>query len=230
MNNNYCVYEHITPSNKRYIGITKQSPEKRWKNGKGYELCTAFNRAIKKYGWENITHNIIASSLTKDEACKLEQHYIALYDTANPQHGYNLTSGGENYTPNDEWRNRASKAHLDYYSNNPDAKAKISKRQTGKTASVSTRAKMSESRKKYIAMHPEVRERCGASFRGKKRSKENCEKLKVANQKKVKCVETGTIFHSVQEAANFANVCRTSVSNYLTGRSKNCGGYHFEYC
>lgn len=230
MNNEFCVYEHITPSNKRYIGITKQTPEKRWKNGSGYKLCTAFNRAIQKYGWDNITHNIIASRLTKDEACKLEQYYIALYDTANPLHGYNLTSGGESYTPNDEWRNRASESHLKYYQNNPDAKAKISERQIGKIATESTRIKMSEARKRYIEAHPEAREKCGATFRGKKRSKENCEKLKVANQKKVMCVETGVIFHSIQDAATFANVCRTSVSNYLTGRSKTCGGYHFEYC
>ena len=30
---NYIVYKHTSPSNKVYIGITKQKPYKRWKYG-----------------------------------------------------------------------------------------------------------------------------------------------------------------------------------------------------
>lgn len=32
----YCVYIHISPSNKAYIGITSISPEERWDGGRGY--------------------------------------------------------------------------------------------------------------------------------------------------------------------------------------------------
>jgi len=33
----YIVYEHISPSGKRYIGITSNSPNRRWgANGQGY--------------------------------------------------------------------------------------------------------------------------------------------------------------------------------------------------
>ena len=32
----YSVYMHITPNNKRYIGITKQKPKQRWTSGYGY--------------------------------------------------------------------------------------------------------------------------------------------------------------------------------------------------
>ena len=66
--NSYVVYKHTSPSKKVYIGITSNAPEKRWKNGKGYELCTAFNRAIKKYGWEQISHEILYSGLSKKQA------------------------------------------------------------------------------------------------------------------------------------------------------------------
>ena len=44
----WTVYEHITPSGKRYIGITSQKPEKRWSNGRGYDKGSAFRRAIDK--------------------------------------------------------------------------------------------------------------------------------------------------------------------------------------
>ena len=47
----YTLYCHInTINHKRYVGITKRKPEYRWNNGEGYVGCTAFYRAIKKYG------------------------------------------------------------------------------------------------------------------------------------------------------------------------------------
>ena len=55
MMNNYCIYRHISPSGKVYIGQTCQDPNKRWLNGKGYKKSTIFNRAIEKYGWSNIS-------------------------------------------------------------------------------------------------------------------------------------------------------------------------------
>ena len=58
MGNNWTVYMHITPNNKKYIGITSQIPNKRWRNGKGYKKCLFLN-AIKKYGWGNIKHEIL---------------------------------------------------------------------------------------------------------------------------------------------------------------------------
>lgn len=56
----YTVYMHVSPSGKRYIGITSQKVEKRWANGKGYKTQQYFYRAIKKYGWNNFQHIIVA--------------------------------------------------------------------------------------------------------------------------------------------------------------------------
>lgn len=78
MRNNFCVYKHTSPSGKVYIGITSMNPLKRWKHGKGYIDCTAFNRAIEKYGWDNITHEILLSDLTKEEACEEEQPFVKI--------------------------------------------------------------------------------------------------------------------------------------------------------
>jgi len=53
-NGNYKIYIHINKVNgKMYVGITKQTPEDRWKNGTGYDTSPKFYNAIKKYGWEN---------------------------------------------------------------------------------------------------------------------------------------------------------------------------------
>lgn len=92
----YLVYMHISPNNKRYIGITSHSnPKRRWKGGYGYHNNEYFYRAIKKYGWDNFQHEIIASNLSKDDACKMEIDLIEKYHTRQPKFGYNYSSGGE---------------------------------------------------------------------------------------------------------------------------------------
>lgn len=95
MSNLFCVYAHITPNNKKYIGITKQTLDNRWKNGEGYSIQTYFYRAIQKYGWDNIRHIVLFEHLTKEEACNKEKELIEIYKTNNPNFGYNLSSGGE---------------------------------------------------------------------------------------------------------------------------------------
>ena len=91
----YCVYCHTNKENgKKYIGITKQTPERRWKNGNGYS-SQHFARAIQKYGWNNFEHTILMSNLTKDKACYYERFYIKKYETTLPENGYNETLGGD---------------------------------------------------------------------------------------------------------------------------------------
>ena len=92
---NFIVYKHTSPSGKVYIGITQQEPNKRWQNGNGYKNCKFFYRAIVKYGWDNFKHEILFTRLTEEEAKLMEQMYIALYDSNNPNNGYNRTLGGD---------------------------------------------------------------------------------------------------------------------------------------
>lgn len=73
---NYCVYLHTSPTNKYYVGITKQNPLKRWANGRGYCKNKHFYKAILKYGWDNFKHEIVFSGITKDEAIQYEKYLI----------------------------------------------------------------------------------------------------------------------------------------------------------
>lgn len=88
------VYVHITPSNKKYVGITSRDVKKRWNGGLGYKSCTSFYRAIQKYGWDNIEHKILEDELSFEEAERKEQFYIEKYQSNNPNYGYNMTIGG----------------------------------------------------------------------------------------------------------------------------------------
>jgi group I intron endonuclease len=97
----WLIYRHINKiNNKSYIGLTKQSASRRWQNGLGYSKSQPlFYRAIKKYGWENFTHEILEENLaTLQEAAERESFWIAHYHTwcRDPNcMGYNLTTGGE---------------------------------------------------------------------------------------------------------------------------------------
>ena len=73
----YVVYVHTNLiNNKKYVGITKQNPpELRWgKDGSGYGTNSYFASAIKHYGWNNFSHEILYDNLTKEEACEKKLH------------------------------------------------------------------------------------------------------------------------------------------------------------
>lgn len=90
----FIVYMHRNIiNNKKYIGITCQKPQERWRGGKGYK-AGFFKKAIDKYGWENFEHIILYENLTKENACKKEMCLIKKYKTMNPKYGYNLCEGG----------------------------------------------------------------------------------------------------------------------------------------
>ena len=92
----YAVYLHTTPRGKRYVGITGQKePSKRWDSGYGYRNNEHFFRAIKKYGWQNIRHEVLFDGLSEAEAAERERACIKQYQSNDPRYGYNKTSGGE---------------------------------------------------------------------------------------------------------------------------------------
>jgi hypothetical protein len=205
------------------------SPTKRWKNGKGYELCTAFNRAIQKYGWANITHEILFEGLSKEEACKTEQKLIEQYQSADPEYGYNLTSGGEHYEPNKEWRDRLSESLKKSFAEHPEYREHLSRIQKGRKSSLESSEKKRAAMLKFYEEHPEKRKLCGNSFRGKSRGPEFSKKLGERKSKKVICVSTQKVYPSIKMASILENVSTTSINNVLRGRAKTCKGKIFAY-
>lgn len=91
----FCVYKHTSPSGKVYIGITSQKIEYRWNSGKGYTKNPYFSKAINKYGWDNISHEILFDGLTEQDAKRKEAELIKEYKSNNINYGYNIMSVGE---------------------------------------------------------------------------------------------------------------------------------------
>ena len=100
MENAYCVYMHTLKSDgRKYIGITKNSPKRRWQNGLGYKKNCYFWAAIKKYKWDSFKHEILFEKLTETQACNKEKALIKLFNTQDSKFGFNITEGGEHPKP-----------------------------------------------------------------------------------------------------------------------------------
>lgn len=89
----YKVYLHVFENGKKYVGITKQEPKKRWNGGlRGYKECPKMAKAIQKYGWENVAHLILVDGLEKEDAERLEIELIKEMNSI--KDGYNIEHGG----------------------------------------------------------------------------------------------------------------------------------------
>lgn len=129
----YYLYLHTNKVNgKKYVGITVQSPIKRWgKNGvryleklkNGSFVHPKFARAIIKYGWDNFDHQVWELSSEADMKYA-EKYLIAYYDTVN--NGYNITTGGEHPKLSEETKRLMSKNQLENWNNNDARKRKMS--------------------------------------------------------------------------------------------------------
>ena len=75
MENNYSVYQHVTPDGLYYFGQT-QNVERRWsRNGAEYK-GTSLYPYIEKFGWDNIQHIVLFKDQTKENALWIENFLI----------------------------------------------------------------------------------------------------------------------------------------------------------
>ena len=223
MERDYKLYVHISPSGKRYYGITKQKPSKRWKNGKAYKKNKYFTNAINKYGWDSFTHEVLFNNLTEAEAKLLEQCYIALYDTTSQDKGYNITLGGESANGlkhTEEWKQSHSKRMSG--KNNPMCDIHIcgeNHYNYGKHPTKETRQKMSESRKgeknyMYGKHHTEkARKKISEAKKGKNNP----------GARAVICLTTGRMFFTAKEAAEYYDIDSSSIIKRCRGKGNYCG-------
>ena len=186
MNEEMVVYCYTNIVNgKKYVGITKVKPEKRWNQGRGYSRGqTRFYNAITKYGWENFDHEIIASNLTESEACHFEKLLIEKLDLQNPDKGYNISPGGQSapqgYSPNADTRAKLSAARKGHIVTE-ETRAKISKANIGKHPTEETRIKMSQAKLGH-KLSEEHKQKLLASVKGKPRTEEYRRKLSEAHR------------------------------------------------
>ena len=86
-------------NNKVYIGLTTTSLEDRWRRhlteGRNINNKKHLYKSMRKHGLENFSIEQIDETDNFEELGKLERKYIELFESMNPNKGYNLTAGGE---------------------------------------------------------------------------------------------------------------------------------------
>lgn len=213
--NNYIVYMHLFPNNKKYIGITSKKPKQRWENGTGYITQKLMNRAIEKYKWENIEHKILYKNLTKEEAEQKEIKLIKKYKTNNPKYGYNVENGGNSIGKHSkETRLKISNANKGKKNPKVSKVNKGNKYCLGRIMSEESKNKISNANKgKHMSPNTEFKK--GYS--------------NISRMRKVICLETGKVYNSMTNASKETNISLANIQSVCLGKSKTAKGYHWRY-
>lgn len=177
----YYVYKHTSPSGKIYIGITQQRPTKRWGAGYNYDYNDHFFNAIRKYGWDNFSHEILFSGLSREEAKAKEIELIAFYDSANRNKGYNVSPGGEMQSDSTKKKIQATREALGLNElqsirskarwEDPEFRAKTLANMRGKVRSAESRERYRQATLRRGPLKPESVEKMRAALRTKKGEK-----------------------------------------------------------
>ena len=221
----FYVYCHTSPSGKKYVGISI-NPKKRWGSGRGYKKNYRFWRAINKYGWDNIQHDILASDLTEQEAVEMEKKLVAEWNLTDFEYGYNLREGGD--------------GSLSEYSRSLMSKSRIGNTNAkGKTPSDEVRSRISLSLKKYYSEHPnpmQGRKRAVNPIAKEPKPKKPPRDLFGENNPSAKPVRQLSLdgqvvneFSYATKAARELNIDLSSIIKCCRGKAKQCGGYCWEY-
>ena len=230
------MYIHTSPSGKVYIGIAKDVKH-RWRgNGNGYKGSTRIWYAIQKYGWDNFRHDIIATDLTRKEACDMEIELIAKCKSTDPSFGYNLESGGQHPTLS------------------PESIEKLRQSQMGHSVSEKVRTILAESRRvpiicletqEVFSSVKDASDKMGLCYssvgkaaRGKQDTcggyhfavlsdYQNGQTKRFTPSPKIypriRCITTGEEFANISEASRKTGLSRRGISYACNGIHKTCG-------
>uniref|UniRef100_UPI0040279BF8 hypothetical protein n=1 Tax=Lachnospira eligens TaxID=39485 RepID=UPI0040279BF8 len=115
-----------------------------------------FYNAIKKYGWDNFTHEVVYSNLNKQAADKLEKELIHKYNSI--EEGYNLKEGGSRGELSTKSLAKMSESLKRGYSEFPERREKIRNKALGRKMPKDTRCKISlnHSKSNLLKINDEV--------------------------------------------------------------------------
>ncbi|MCR4311506.1 MAG: GIY-YIG nuclease family protein [Candidatus Taylorbacteria bacterium] len=159
---------------KRYIGqacnIERRSREHEYHLVRGTDKCVALQRAVNKYGIENLEFGIL-EICTPEVMNDREVYWIDKYKSSS-RDGYNISNGGKNgligHKPSSEVCAKISKSKLEkHWKMSEEQKIGISKLHKGKPKSEETKRRMSENHARYML--------------GRHHSNETVEKMKISH-------------------------------------------------
>lgn len=240
----YKVTNNI--NGKIYVGLTKQSLKLRWQQHVRSSItrpdATYFYRAIKKYGKENFSIEVIDEAETMHELSEKEIHWIEKLNCCDRTIGYNCNSGGiDRYEVSKETRDRISKA----------LKGRTISEEHKIKCGLAAKGKVAKNRKNYVGEIFGEWVVLDREFRGEgskkksyykvlnKRTKEekycvgySLKQLKKSNKKPI-TNNKGEWFESAKEASEKYSVTPSAIYNSIShpDREKKwlCAGLSWQY-
>lgn len=109
---NYVYIIKNFSNSKIYIGKTERDVNKRFrehiqesriKKSPTYNYC--LSRAIRKYGEQAFDVAILAEDIPDEMLDIVEAHYIDMYNSSDPEIGYNISKGHSDNSNVEEYRN-----------------------------------------------------------------------------------------------------------------------------
>lgn len=243
----YCTTNNI--NGMKYIGQHCSNLEDDQYLGSGRNI----RKAIKEFGKENFTREIIGWAANQSELDQLEIDMINKYDAVNSPNFYNIAPGGFTHAQSEETRRKISQT-LTGIKRSEETRKKMSECKKRENLSPETRRKLSEAQKgrklspeqiekmrkakKGVPLSDECKRKLSEANKGKIISEETRKKISDAQKGrpgnhdqptniKIRCVETGEEFSSIHEADRITGIDFRSISAHLHGRVKSVGGRHF---
>ncbi|NJO48147.1 MAG: GIY-YIG nuclease family protein [Leptolyngbyaceae cyanobacterium RM2_2_4] len=215
-------------NSKSYVGQTICSLENRWaQHNSKSSRCRAISNALRKYGKEKFTIEILVICNSLKELNEQESIFIKKFNTLAPN-GYNLTSGGEGKTFSEESRSKISNAKKGKAYSEQFKKMR-SESQTGKNHSDDTKKKMSDSAVGKLKTDSH-RANISKSKTGISLSAEHRESIRMTLQKPIKCDQTAQVFDSASAAAKELKIGKSTIIKILKKRRPSFKGLSFSYC
>lgn len=208
----YIIYIHKNRINgKVYIGQTSETLERRSKGGSGYKTSPHFYHAIQQYGWENFEHFILEENLTSSQADVREKFWIKTFDATNPEKGYNLTEGGK-YTSTTEVSKNRKRVICKETGQVFDSLTEAALWSGMKKTSTSNITSQILGKKTSAGKHPITGEALHWYFEGQEDLSVLKEKQPPVGSKRVKNLDTGEVFESVNAAARAYKISNVTIS------------------
>ena len=240
MKKTVCIYKITnTVTGDFYIGQTRDL-ERRIRGHKNNPPSN-MKEDVKEYGWDAFKFEILEECFVEDLA-RLEENFIK---TLKPS--YNIRYSQQNMTDEICSKISESRKGIKFL---PEHRQKIQKRMSEQAVELFGKAVICLETQEVFESMVEASEKLGikpqnisAALHGRQKTAggytwkyadeslnitENVQ-LQSVNRKRILCVETGEIFHSIVEAANKNGTTFKGISNVLHGRAITAGGFHWKY-
>ena len=207
---NYTVYIHIFPNKKVYIGITSQLIKRRWCRGSTYSYHKRMYNAIKKYGWDNIIHEVLHTGLNRKEAELIEVQLIKQYKSYLYEFGYNRDMGGNTY----EKISESTRLKM--------SKAKLGIKKSDEFREMISRVNIGNSYRKGNKVSEKTRKKMSEAKLGKTYNARKIIQMDLSG----KYIKTWDSIMNIEKELGFLN---TAIVNNLKERSKSSYGFKWKY-